>query len=117
MQDKLKDNLTGRVTYELKPRYDARKSFYHKAFLTEEFYRNKGCCEDIIITKLRSYSTIVAEIKPFEFLSDGTPLYKAYVYSWDSQTTGRHIKEFLKQHGFRANNKAQILRDYGVEEE
>lgn len=78
--------------FKLDPRFDSRKSFYGKA--TEIYYDGK--------IELQSYSTIVAYIK------DG----KAVVTGWYSQTTSRHIKEFLKQHGFRADNKAQILKDY-----
>lgn len=82
--------------YELFPRYDSRKSFYGKA---HEFWYEDGS------VALQSYSTIVAEI---------TKEGKAIVHGWYSQTTTRHIKEFLKQHGFRAENMDQILRDYGV---
>lgn len=79
--------------YELYPRYDSRASFYGKA---KEIEYDDGRVE------LKSYSTIVAVIK------DG----KAMVNGWYSATTGRHIKEFLKQHGFKAENKAQILKVY-----
>lgn len=30
-----------------------------------------------------------------------------------SRTTMRHIKEFLKQNGFKVDNTKQVLRDYG----
>lgn len=79
--------------YELEARYDARASFYGKATVIEK--------EDCI--QLRSYSTIVAEIRGG----------KATVFGWYSATTGRHIKEFLIQNGFYAKNKEQILKDYG----
>lgn len=79
--------------FKLEPRFDGRKSFYGKA---TEIYYDDGKIE------LQSYSTIVAYIKDD----------KAVVNGWYSQTTGRHIKDFLKQHGFRADNKAQILKDY-----
>lgn len=84
--------------YELQPMYDARKSFYGKAHVWEDDYGQKT---------LRSYSTNVATIK------DGI----AEVHGTYSATTLRHIKEFLKQHGFTADSKAQIERDYmeGVE--
>ena len=82
--------------YELFPRYDARASFYGKA---HEIEYEDGTIE------LRSYSTIVAKINP-------TSPQTAEVYGWYSQTTGRHIKEFLKQHGFKAENQSQILKDY-----
>lgn len=81
--------------YELEPRYSSRKSFYGKA---TEIYHDDGSIE------LKSYSTIVARI---------TPTGKAVVYGQYSQTTTRHIKEFLKQHGFYADNMKQILKDYG----
>lgn len=38
---------------------------------------------------------------------------KAEVYGTYSQTTLRHIKEFLSQNGFVANNSKQIMADYG----
>jgi len=37
---------------------------------------------------------------------------KATVKSTYSPTTLRHIKDFLYQHGFKAENKKQILKDY-----
>lgn len=80
--------------YELMPRYDSRKSFYGKALVIE-----KGTAKT-----LRSYSTNVATIE------NG----KAKVYDIYSQTTLRHIKEFLKQNGFKAETLNQIWRDYGV---
>ena len=30
-----------------------------------------------------------------------------------SRTTLRHVKEFLKQQGYKAESKEQILKDYG----
>lgn len=39
---------------------------------------------------------------------------QAYVYGTYSQTTLRHIKEFLKQHELRAESKQQILASYGM---
>lgn len=83
-----------RNMYELEARYDSRASFYHKAHVM---------IDDEGAKYLRSYDTIVAEIH------DGEP---PIVYGWYSDTTGRHIKEFLKQEGFKAENKRQILRDY-----
>lgn len=85
--------------YELFPRYDARKSFYGKAHELWDY--------ETSTIQLQSYSTIVAEIK------DGEPA----VFGWYSPTTGRHIKEFLKQHNFRAESKSQILKDYYKEVE
>jgi len=81
--------------YELSPRYDSRKSFYRKA-IVETDNSNKV---------LYSYNTKVAEIK------DGKPI----VYGTYSVTTSRHIKEFLKQNGFKAETGKQIIKDYGSE--
>lgn len=53
---------------------------------------------------LYSYNIKVAEIK------DGKPI----VYGTYSTTTLRHIKEFLKQEGYKAETKEQIEKDYGV---
>ena len=78
--------------YNLSANYDSRKSFYGKAEVLIEGDK----------VMLRSYSTIVACI-------EGD---KAEVYGWYSNTTGRHIKEFLLQNGFEAKNKNQIMEDY-----
>lgn len=79
--------------YELMPQYDSRKSFYGKARVRN----NDGDLE------LISYSTRVAVIYP-----DKT----ASVYGTYSNTTLRHIKEFLKQNGLKAESKKQIEADY-----
>jgi len=80
--------------YALNAKYDARDSFYGKAQVIVEGNT----------IKLQSYNTIVAKIE-----ND-----KAVVFDTYSHTTLRHIKEFLKQHGFKAENKKQILKDYSV---
>lgn len=80
---------------DLVARFDSRKSFYGKA----KVERRDGNLY------LYSYGTLVAKIV------DG----QAYVFGLYSQTTTRHIKEFLKQNCFRADNSKQILRDYGEE--
>jgi len=80
------------MKYLLEPRYDARSSFYGKARVEEVGNRK-------ILT---SYSTKVAEII-------GN---KAIVYGTYSATTLRHIKEFLKQNGFKAESSRQIVKDY-----
>lgn len=63
---------------ELDAHFDSRKSFYKKAWIK---YADNG---DVI---LQSYSTDVAVIH-----ADGT--FEAEKYS---QTTNRHIREFMKQ--------------------
>ena len=81
-------------SYELECRYDARQSFYGKARVFENAKTNT--------LTLMSYDTMVAEIK-----ND-----KAKVWGTYSSTTLRHIREFLKQNGFKAETKAQIVKDY-----
>lgn len=71
--------------YDLKPINDSAKSFYSKAVVWEE--------EDV--KTLWSYGVLVAEIK------NGVP----FVDYGISKTTDRHIREFLKQNGFKVNNK------------
>lgn len=72
--------------------YDARKSFYGKAIVRET---EEG-------SQLYSYGTKVAEIKES----------KAIVYGTYSQTTLRHIREYLLQNDFEATTKKQIVEDY-----
>lgn len=97
---KMKESkLVEKPVYGLEPRYDSRKSFYGKAQVDTGDKGDKN--------KLYSYDTLVAEIK------DGKPV----VYGTYSQTTLRHIKEWLKQLGFKAENSKQILADYGAKEE
>lgn len=81
---------------ELKPIHDSRKSFYNKAVVVI-----KG-----EVKTLESYQTPVTEIK------NGKPKLIGKVYS---ATTLRHIKEFLLQNGFKAENKKQIEQDYTEE--
>lgn len=88
------------MTEYLEARFDSRQSFYNKATVTED---KNG-------KYLTSYNTVVARI------TDKNNGYKiapyAEVYGTHSQTTLRHIKEFLKQNGFKAESKAQIEKDY-----
>ena len=77
---------------ELYPVYDSRKSFYKKAIVLED----EG------VKRLRSYDTIVAEIR------DG----EAEVFGTYSATTMRHIKDFLYQNGFEVGTKKFIEETY-----
>ena len=79
---------------ELCPYYDSAKSFYGKAKVIE--------IENDVF--LMSYDTIVA------FFNRDTKVAK--VIGTYSATTLRHIKEFLKQSGFKAETKKQIEKDY-----
>lgn len=88
--------------YDLSTKFDARKSFYGKARVEADYPE----------VRLISYTTHVASIK-----YNGQPEDKgtAEVYGTYSQTTLRHIKEFLLQYGFKADNSKQIMADYGKE--
>lgn len=91
--------------YELEARYDSRKSFYGKAHVLANPDKPESKDENTHV--LTSYSTIVAWIK-----ADGTAVVKGLY----SNTTTRHIKEFLLQNGFKAESSKQIMADYGVKE-
>lgn len=91
--------LSEAPVYDLNPQFDSRKSFYNKAKVDTGDKGDKN--------KLYSYNTLVAELK------DGKPV----VYGTFSSTTLRHIKDWLKQLGFKADNAKQIMADYGVKEE
>lgn len=82
---------------KLQTQYDRRKSFYGKAVVFKE--------GDKLV--LRSYSTDVA------YIENGKPV----VNGLYSATTTRHIKEFLRQNGFKAESSKQILADYGEKQE
>jgi hypothetical protein len=85
------------LLYELKPQYDSRKSFYGKA----NVYRDD---EGKIL--LMSYSTIVAEIEDAIITESGEP--KVTVHGWYSNTTSRHINEFLQQYGYPKMTKKEM---------
>lgn len=72
----------------LQARYDSRADFYKKAKIIE--YNGA--------LYLQSYDTIVAKIE------NG----KAIVNGWYSQTTARHINEFLYQNGFDKMTKKEM---------
>ena len=91
--------LTEAPIYDLRPQYDSRKSFYGKAKVDTGYKNDEN--------KLYSYGTLVAEIK------DGKPV----VYETYSATTLRHIKDWLRQNGFKADSAKQIMADYGTKDE
>lgn len=109
--------------YELSTQYDSRASFYGKATVQVREHGDTTCpvyfydkvlpneagncslCDtpfDAEVKTLVSYVTEVATI------ASG----KARVRGTYSNTTLRHIKEFLKQNGFKAENSKQIMADY-----
>lgn len=81
---------------ELEPIFDSRKSFYGKA---------KVEITDTAVT-LYSYAVKVAEIDRETWELKLFPQWK------HSATTLRHVKEFLRQNGIKAETKTQIARDY-----
>ena len=83
--------------YELQAQYDARKSFYGKARVTTHLNEKSE-----MVISLYSYETLVC------YIVNKKPV----VLGTYSQTTLSHIKEFLIQHGFIAETKAQIEKDY-----
>jgi len=80
--------------YNLDCIYNTSKSFYNKAKI-----EIKGKTKI-----LYSYDTKVAEIKNK----------KVKVYNLQSNSTLKHVKEFLLQEGFKAENKKQIEKDYFI---
>ena len=85
---------------ELKPIYDARKSFYKKAFV--EFEENRNDVGSVSTCRnLYSYGTLVCTIFNHTYCEK---LYKIHVGDdLLTQTTLRHIKEFLLQHFYRCH--------------
>ena len=90
MTFRIKNNQSGT---KLTPSYSSQRSYYGKANVREENGKQI----------LKSYTTDVAEIE------NG----RARVFGLYSNTTTRHIKDFLKQNGFKAENSKQIMQDYG----
>ena len=77
---------------ELRPIYSNVKSFYGKA----KIIREKNTI------KLQSYNTIIAEIK------DG----KLHINGFYSATSTKHLREFLKQNGFKIGTKKELEKMY-----
>lgn len=81
-----------KTIYDLIPVFDSRKSFYGKAKVI--------VMENEIV--LQSYDTFVASIKNGKVIING----------FYSNTTLRHIKEFLKQNGFEVGSKKELEKMY-----
>lgn len=77
---------------DLEPVYSNVKSFYGKARVLKE----NG------VIKLLSYDTVIAEIKDN----------KVHINGFYSQTSTRHLKEFLKQYGFKTGTRQQLEKMY-----
>ena len=83
--------------YELSPVFDSHKSFYGKARVKVN--------DDTL--QLVSYSTVVAIVT---YLSDGAKL--AHITGVYSRTTVRHIREFLRQQGFKPGTEAELISEF-----
>lgn len=94
----MEERIYSKNNYYLGCRYDSRQSFYGKARV-EEFSDGSEI--------LWSYSTAVACIT----WENGVR--KAHVRGQYSMTTTRHVKEYLKQNGFKVDTMKQVLKDYG----
>jgi len=81
---------------ELVPIYSKQKNFHGKAYIIE--IGNE--------TNLYSYDFLVARVIKYKNVAE--------VYSLESDSTLRHVKEFLKQAGYPATNKKQIKKDYFI---
>ena len=78
--------------YDLSCDFDARQNFYGKAKV--KVYTNGD--EDLI-----SYNTVVATKRNNTIKING----------WYSQTTGRHIREYMNQYGFNDITKKDMQED------
>lgn len=87
------------VKFELTPHFDSRQSFYGKA---------KVVVRDDGTQILYSYGTPVCRIKD----GKATLLHKGYLGWSSSQTTLRHVKDFLKQNGFEAGSINDLRKNY-----
>lgn len=85
------------ASYELNPIHSNQHSFYNKA---------RVMVHEDNVKVLLSYGEAVAAID-----HNNTP----HILNLQTATTLKHIKEFLKQHGFKAVSKSQILKDYPKE--
>lgn len=98
-----KKELKEEPVYDLSPEYDSRQSFYGKAKVE---VRPDGS------QILWSYST------PVVFISkDGkeAKLLRRGYYGWSSsQTTLRHVKDFLRQNGFETGSYKDLAKKYEV---
>ena len=78
-------------TFELQTIYDARQSFYGKAFV-ERWSTGNGTRH-----VLRSYGTVVAKATPTYADSEAETYEVEIAMKYLSATTLRHVKEFLAQ--------------------
>lgn len=80
---------------ELKPVYNNQKSFYGKALIKDTI---KG-------QELYSYNTLVAK-------NESGTVYVTHNDDYLTQTTLKHIKEFIQQIGYSKMNKKELLQTF-----
>ena len=83
--------------YFLEPNFDTRKSFYKKARVEKEGEKKS----------LYSYSTKVCEIDYSKENSE-----RVNILGFYSNTTLRHIKDFLYQEGFKVGSQQFLREEY-----
>lgn len=81
---------------ELVPVFSKQKTFHNKAYIVENGDE----------TNLYSYDILVARVIKYQNIAE--------VYDLSTDSTLRHVKEFLMQAGFYAHDKKQIKQDYFV---
>lgn len=96
-------NLKEEPVYDLQTQFDSRKSFYGKAVVDSKEDGSKV---------LYSYGTPVCRIED----GKATLLRKGYRGWSSSQTTLRHVKEFLKQNGFEVGSYKELAKMYPIEQ-
>lgn len=102
-------SLLGDGEFELRPEYDSAKSFYGKARVT---FMGDGSGAGVTLT---SYETPIVTLY---LTSKGEVVSVFWIHRHPadlSNTTWRHIREFFRQAGLKADSKAQCLRDYARE--
>lgn len=115
IEDRIKEQTGGSVKTDesckleetpvvgLEPEHDSRKSFYGKAKVDQ---REDGT------EILYSYGTPVCKIKDGEV----TLLKRGYLGWASSQTTLRHVKEFIKQHGIEPGSLQDMAKKFPQEQ-
>lgn len=81
---------------ELKPIHSGQKSFYRKAFVSRLGARIMLHSYDTLVATITAQGNVFIHISKDEITS----------------TTLKHLKEFLLQERFKAENKEQIYKDY-----
>lgn len=85
--------------YYLTCEYDARKSFYKKAYVLEQNHTSWSEKD------LYSYGTLVAKVL------EAKKIKKYIYYGKYSQTTTRHQKEFFKQNGLNDEEIKELQKN------